>query len=353
MRKANNRTARAPGPGAGPPGGWDLIGDIHGYADELRGLLEGLGYHCKDGVYRHPNRRALFMGDWIDRGPKIREVLRIVRRMVENGTARAVMGNHEFNLVSLYTPDGAGGYLRPHSPCNLRQHRVTREQFRDADLELAGYLEWFKSLPFYLELGPLRVVHATWHKPSIAFLRGSTLMDNGFLRLAADESRSSPVYTSVKTILGGLRTQLPGDLMAEDPDGNLQRTTRLRWWKDPDPDPALRNWVCPFNGNLDANADLPATARKKLSECGGGHDTDHVFFFGHYWMPPGPPRVFGNRACLDHSVARGGYLAAYRWDGELTLDSEKFVTYPDWRTVTGERKTARATGGKPLIQTGG
>ena len=60
----------------------DLIGDVHGYADELEELLTKLGYSKKDNYYSHPERKALFVGDYIDRGPKIRETLEIVKKMV-------------------------------------------------------------------------------------------------------------------------------------------------------------------------------------------------------------------------------------------------------------------------------
>ena len=67
----------------------DLIGDIHGHADELEALLKKLGYAVKNGSYAHPERTVLFVGDYIDRGPKIRETLDLVRRMVEAGFRRA------------------------------------------------------------------------------------------------------------------------------------------------------------------------------------------------------------------------------------------------------------------------
>ena len=51
----------------------DFIGDIHGHADKLEKLLIKLGYTQVDGAYSHPDRKVLFVGDYIDRGPKIRE----------------------------------------------------------------------------------------------------------------------------------------------------------------------------------------------------------------------------------------------------------------------------------------
>jgi predicted MPP superfamily phosphohydrolase len=78
---------------------YDIIGDIHGYADTLRALLAKLGYTERAGVYRHAERIAVFVGDFIDRGPKIRETLRIVRAMADSGIALAVLGNHEWNAL--------------------------------------------------------------------------------------------------------------------------------------------------------------------------------------------------------------------------------------------------------------
>ena len=49
---------------------YDIIGDIHGYADVLETLLRKLGYEKPTGIWRHPaGRKVLFLGDFIDRGP--------------------------------------------------------------------------------------------------------------------------------------------------------------------------------------------------------------------------------------------------------------------------------------------
>ncbi len=86
---------------AGP---FDIIGDIHGCAEELQLLLNKLGY----GVTRQgrefqvippPGRRAIFLGDLVDRGPASPDVLRLVMSLVESGAALAVPGNHDNKLV--------------------------------------------------------------------------------------------------------------------------------------------------------------------------------------------------------------------------------------------------------------
>ncbi|HEY3245728.1 MAG TPA: polynucleotide kinase-phosphatase, partial [Phycisphaerae bacterium] len=82
-------------------GPFDIIGDVHGCADELRGLLAQLGYFPDEqDVYRHPaGRKAIFLGDLVDRGPRSVEVVRIVRAMCLAGAAHCLPGNHDMRLM--------------------------------------------------------------------------------------------------------------------------------------------------------------------------------------------------------------------------------------------------------------
>ncbi|WMC10097.1 metallophosphoesterase [Oceanimonas pelagia] len=94
---------------------YDLIGDIHGHANELKALLTQMGYGQERGCWRHLQRRVIFLGDFVDRGPQQVEVVAIARAMVEQGQALAIMGNHEFNAVAWATPRprGAGRIFAP------------------------------------------------------------------------------------------------------------------------------------------------------------------------------------------------------------------------------------------------
>lgn len=84
-------------------GPFDIIGDIHGCYDELHSLLTQLGYNidaANGDPPRHPDgRRAIFLGDLVDRGPKTPDVLKLVMRMVHGGTALCVPGNHDVKLM--------------------------------------------------------------------------------------------------------------------------------------------------------------------------------------------------------------------------------------------------------------
>ena len=97
-------------------------------------------------MWQHQNRKVIFTGDYIDRGPAIRETLQIVRNMVDNGHAMAIMGNHEYNaLAYAYTlPDGS--YLRSHNDTHSRQHQATLDQFNDHPEE---WQEWLQMVLYF------------------------------------------------------------------------------------------------------------------------------------------------------------------------------------------------------------
>ncbi len=86
-------------------GPFDIIGDIHGCFDELVQLLKELDYEIStqsDGetiVAPPQGRKAIFVGDFVDRGPKVAEVLRLVMGMQKTGAAICVPGNHDVKLV--------------------------------------------------------------------------------------------------------------------------------------------------------------------------------------------------------------------------------------------------------------
>jgi protein phosphatase len=82
-------------------GPFDIIGDVHGCGDELEALLGQLGYlPDQDSGYVHPQgRRVIFLGDLVDRGPRVLDCLNLTMRMVAGGSALCVPGNHEYKFL--------------------------------------------------------------------------------------------------------------------------------------------------------------------------------------------------------------------------------------------------------------
>ena len=301
---------------------YDIIGDIHGHADKLRGLLRNLGYREHLGAWRHPERQAIFVGDLIDRGPEQVATVNIVRSMVDAGSARCIMGNHEFNAIAWFTPDATqpGEYLRPHGkPSNRNQHAAFLAEVEGKPLH-GEIIDWFRTLPLYVEEPNIRIVHACWHGPSIDWLR-THLSPAGSLStdLVEEGSRKGTrAYAAIEVVCKGLEARLPEGVSFHDKDGKERHEARIRWW-DADLSTFRQAAIGP-DELLQRIPDVPFPPDQRPPPYSGP-----PVFFGHYWFT-GVPRVLGtSAACVDYSVGRGGPIVAYRWDGEQSLDADKFV----------------------------
>jgi hypothetical protein len=302
---------------------YDLMADIHGYATELKSLLDRLGYRVDRGCYRHPIRQVIFVGDFIDRGAQIFETLEIAKAMVDGGAALAVMGNHEYNAICYHAPDGKGGFLRPHTEKNTHQHQATLDAFADSSSLWDKYLDWFKSLPMFLEVSGVRVVHACWTEQGIEALGGKDRLDEELLLKSVD--KKTPEYHAVDTLLKGMEVSLPDGYFFDDKEGFRRGKIRIKWWLN-GCGKTYRELVYP-----DCNTVPEFKVPSAETDCLPGYPEDSPpVFVGHYWLPPAPPSLPArNVACLDYSVAKGGPLVGYRWDGERQLDPGKFVSSCD------------------------
>lgn len=298
----------------------DLIGDVHGYADELEELLQKLGYTKKDTYYSHPdaNRKALFVGDYIDRGPKVRETLEIVKNMADNGSAIALLGNHEYNALCFHTQDAEGNYLRKHSKKNIDQHAKTIAAFENREEEFEMYLEWFKTLPLFYETDKFRAVHACWDYKSIEYLKNH--LDNNRLTdelLHASVIKNTPLYDAIENTLKGKEIPMPGELTFLDTGGDVRSDLRIKWWED----------LSDINYK-DISVQTIDELKNSTEKVSGLKDMDYYkpedkpVFFGHYWLKEDTPSLFrDNICCLDYSVADDGHLVAYSFDGESKLNN--------------------------------
>lgn len=304
---------------------YDIIGDIHGHADRLEALLSKLGYEHRRGAWRHPSRTVIFVGDFIDRGPGQLRTLELARAMVDAGSARAVMGNHEFNAIGWATPDplNHGLHLRARHGSsgekNLRQHEVFLAEVGADSAQHRAWADWFLELPLWIETPNFRVVHACW-SPKHADLLRPYLRDGGHLTAAGFEAanrKGGDAYNAVETLLKGAEIELPAGHQFTDKDGHVRSAIRTRWW-DADLTTYRSTYIGPSGVEI---PDLPIPQMERIPA------PDRPTFIGHYWLNPSEPLApLAQRvACVDYSVAKGGPLVAYRFDGEEELSTSKFV----------------------------
>lgn len=307
---------------------YDVIGDVHGHADALTALLRQMGYAERSGAWRHPDRQAIFVGDLIDRGPQQLETVDIVRRMVDRGTARVALGNHEFNAVAYATRSDGGEHLRRRNPKNRKQHAAFIGAVGlDSPLH-RELIDWFKTIPLWLELDGLRVIHACWSEPDLTVMRRhvsatNTLTDD----LVVDASNSThQAYASIETLIKGPEVRIPDGLKFRDKGRHTRTNVRLKWW-----DESATKWshllpldqtVVDRDGKVvDGLPDEPIPERLLRR-----NDSDVPVIFGHYWFEA-PIAVTNPRAlCVDYSAGTGGPLVAYRFDGEPELTLDKLVS---------------------------
>lgn len=150
-------------------GPFDIVGDVHGCAGELEELLARLGYEIADQVgrgtpwesslYRHPEgRRAIFLGDLVDRGPQILDSVRLARAMVEAGSALCLPGNHDMKLVKKLR--GHGVQIAHGLDRSLAELEALPEDVREPfSTELADFFDSLVS-HYVLDDGKLVVAHA-------------------------------------------------------------------------------------------------------------------------------------------------------------------------------------------------
>jgi hypothetical protein len=298
---------------------YDIIGDLHGFADQLKKLLLKMGYRLSNGCYSHPTRKAVFLGDYINRGPKIKETISIIRKMVEAGSAYAVIGNHELYAILSFLRDDKGAYFKK-SKYRL-QIDQTLTEFSSDMLEFKSYLKWFRTLPLFLDFGKIRVAHACWNDENIMQLKKLLVkrkIKKALLREVA--VNKTPFAKSFWETVKGVDFQLPNDLLIFDEAGHPHRSFRMKWWENP-------QGKTFHDISLESRFRFPPyTIPKEIVKFREPYpESEPIVFFGHYSLVDGSGILTPNICCLDLGISRSGKLMAYRWSGEEQLLKSNFV----------------------------
>jgi hypothetical protein len=301
---------------------YDIIGDVHGHAPLLKKLLLQLGYVKTTNGYANPGRKAVFVGDFINRGPQIRKTIRTIRTMVENGNALAILGNHEINTIIAHLEDKKGAPLVKPPVKNLLSAVKTINEFANHPDEWQDHLKWLRTLPLFLELGDIRVVHACWSDDAVEYLKNN--LPKGKIKKGVfrniHKNHGSELARYVWLLTKGVNFKMPGDLKIISNKGVSPRTFRMRWWEQP----AGKTFE---ELSFESKFRLPSyTVPPEIltDSIPYPHDAP-IVFFGHYCRKNGPHIIKPNICCLDTCIANSNALLAYRWDGESILSAKKLV----------------------------
>ena len=309
---------------------YDIVGDLHGQSQKFEALLLKMGYVPVGCGYRAPQGQQLvLLGDLIDRGPGQMRVLEIVRSMVDSGDALCIMGNHEFNAIAYISedPQHPGEALRPNrgesDKCikNHAQHAEFLAQVGQGSDPHREWVNWFRSLPPFLELNGIRAVHGCWDQAAVDVLKdagwyaGKHLDDELLVKVA---NRKTAEKDARKLLLCGLEIPLAAGQFIQDKAGHRHTDVRIASW---------RHWGKTLGevallpkGQEDLLANLEWPAGLVLSAIEGT-----PVFVGHHWFSGHPAIESPKLACLDWSSAAGGPQVAYRWNGEEELRNDKLV----------------------------
>lgn len=164
------------------------------------------------------------------------------------------------------------------------------------------------------------MVHACWDQACIDQLE-PVLVDQRLQpeQLIAASTKGEYLFYAVERLLKGVEIKLPDGILCLDKDGNGWDGLRVQWWRQNAE--TLGDMALPLGVDIGPAADLPAPTEIPVYGA-----EQPPCFLGHYWWHGTPAPLTDNIACLDYSVAKGGPLMAYRWQGEQTLSAEHFVS---------------------------
>ena len=307
---------------------YDIIGDIHGQADKLIGLLEQLGYRHDGQCYQPPSgHQAIFIGDYIDRGARQLDTLQIIFDMLDRGAALAVMGNHEYNAIGYATPHPDGGYCRPHTSRNTKQHQAFLDE---APIGSDSYYYWLSrlyELPLWLELPDLNIVHACWDAKAQAALAPYLTPDHRITQrgIIATSIGDSTEFYALERLLKGIESPLPAGVVLVDGHDIVRKRTRVKWWQEDWQNRPLSEIA---QLGTRATMNLPSDSDIKPLPMDFELTTHKPIFIGHYWLNGTPSILSQQVVCTDYSAGMNGYLTAYQFDTQNPkLSDEHFAQY--------------------------
>lgn len=142
------------------------------------------------------------------------------------------MGNHE--CYAIPDPANPGQYLRKQNDSNYKQHRAFLNESPLGSQQHTDAIEWFKTLPVYLDLEYIRVVHACWHQPAIVQLKeilneDNTIPDDIFMTASRLEHAH---FRFIEDVVKSPEVKLPDGFSFLDSGKKKRTSIRVKWWAE-------------------------------------------------------------------------------------------------------------------------
>lgn len=240
--------------------------------------------------------------------------------MVEQGNALAIMGNHELNAIFYHLKDDLGKFYKKRPLYRLALNHTLLEFTNNQD-ELKNHLKWMRTLPLFLELDGIRVVHACWKDKNIELIKsffGEGKLKKKLLRKVFENN--SEIAKAVWETCKGVDFKLPKDLRIYDTSGQARKSFRMKWWLNPEGKTFKEI-------SLESRFKLPKyTIPKEIIEYNEPYpDNAPLTFFGHYCLNSKSGIQTENLCCVDSCISRNMKLMVYRWSGEKELDKKNIL----------------------------
>ena len=260
-----------------------VIGDVHAQKNKLDKLLARIGFESTDAT--NQVSKLVFIGDLIDNKERDNDqhiaTLQTVHALQQRGDAFCLLGNHEFNAIGWAVKNTKGDFCRPHSERNAKQHQAFLNAVGDGSAKHKLWIDWFKSLPLFLEFDAVIAIHACWNEAAIARIKRYLNADNSLKEIhwedAFDEQHE--LFELCELLLKGPERTLPDGEFFIDKTGTKRTQERVQWWHD--------------------------------------YQGDKPVVIGHYTLNEQPHPLTDKVVCVDYNAAKGdNCLVAYRFDAQ-------------------------------------
>lgn len=311
-----------------------FIGDIHGQYNKLTQLLSKLNFYPENPQSSVKDHKLVFIGDLIDNKPELNtdhiKTLTLVKQLVDQGLAHCIMGNHEINAIGWATRNTSDtDWARPHSENNRKQHKAFLDAVEEGSDKHKYWIDWFKSLPLYLDFGEIKAIHACWDQTAIDELQ-TYLEDDHRLKgecFAQVFDKTRPLYDLIETLLKGPEIALPEGAYFFDKTGTRRTNMRVRWWQSMGETYQDIAQVQEAERGKIPNLPLPAQVIEHFNLAPSSQPTNSIqpiVVIGHYTLNDTPSLLSQRIACVDYNAAsERGNLTGFIYHQGTQLNDNK------------------------------